>query len=85
MLYRRRVSASICVATILDLLLAGESPVFAQAFELELTPDSTYTSGCFPPCLCPIEVGQGMSETLQMTDEKRGYCLADRGTYLALR
>ncbi len=32
-----------------------------------------------------IEVGQGMAATLRMADEKRGYVLIDRGTYLALR
>ena len=32
-----------------------------------------------------VEVGQGMAATLRMADEKRGYVLIDRGTYLALR
>jgi tungstate transport system substrate-binding protein len=30
-------------------------------------------------------VGQGMGSTLQIADEKQGYVLADRGTYLAYR
>lgn len=29
------------------------------------------------------ETGQGMGETLTVTDQKRGYTLSDRGTYLA--
>lgn len=29
------------------------------------------------------ETGQGMGEVLQMANEKRGYALADRGTYIA--
>ncbi len=32
-----------------------------------------------------LSIGQGMSATLLMADEKEGYCLADRGTYLAFR
>ncbi len=31
-----------------------------------------------------LEVGQGMGATLLIADEKRAYCLADRGTYIAL-
>jgi tungstate transport system substrate-binding protein len=31
------------------------------------------------------ETGQGMGATLTVTDQRRGYTLADRGTYLALR
>ncbi len=30
-----------------------------------------------------LDVGQGMSAALRIADEKRGYCLTDRGTYLA--
>ena len=32
-----------------------------------------------------IRAGQGMGAVLRMADEKRGYTLTDRGTYLALR
>ncbi len=32
-----------------------------------------------------VESGQGMGETLQMTDQKHGYTLTDRATYLAWR
>ena len=32
-----------------------------------------------------LSIGQGMSATLLMADEKEGYCLADRGTWLAFR
>lgn len=32
-----------------------------------------------------MEVGRGMGETLMMASEKRGYTLADRGTFLAFR
>ena len=32
-----------------------------------------------------LEVGQGMGATLLLADEKRAYCLSDRGTYLAMR
>ncbi len=32
-----------------------------------------------------MEVGQGMGATLLLADEKRAYCLSDRGTYLAMR
>lgn len=30
-----------------------------------------------------LETGQGMGLTLQIADEKRAYCLVDRGTYIA--
>ncbi len=30
-----------------------------------------------------LETGQGMGQTLHIADEKRAYCLVDRGTYLA--
>jgi tungstate transport system substrate-binding protein len=30
-----------------------------------------------------VESGQGMAATLQMADQKRGYTISDRGTYLA--
>ncbi|MFQ5455332.1 MAG: substrate-binding domain-containing protein [Nitrospirota bacterium] len=30
-----------------------------------------------------LETGQGMGATLQIADEKRAYCLVDRGTYIA--
>jgi len=30
-----------------------------------------------------LEAGQGMGSTLMMANEKQGYCLADRGTYIA--
>lgn len=32
-----------------------------------------------------ISAGAGMSDTLIMADEKQGYCLADRGTWLATK
>ena len=32
-----------------------------------------------------ISTGQGMGQTLRIADEKKGYTLVDRGTYLALR
>jgi tungstate transport system substrate-binding protein len=32
-----------------------------------------------------IQVGQGMGAVLRMADEKRGYALADRGTFIAQR
>ena len=32
-----------------------------------------------------FEVGQGMGATMRVADEKHGYCLVDRGTYLALK
>lgn len=42
-------------------------------------------SGIEPSGSWYVEVGQGMAATLRMADEKRGYVLIDRGTYLALR
>jgi len=32
-----------------------------------------------------MESGQGMGPTLQVANEKQGYCLTDRGTYLAFK
>ncbi|MGH7673491.1 MAG: substrate-binding domain-containing protein [Gemmatimonadales bacterium] len=38
-----------------------------------------------PPAGWYVESGQGMAATLQMADQKRGYTLTDRATYLAWR
>lgn len=40
---------------------------------------------CSPSFKWYIEVGQGMGKTLFITNEKQGYCLSDRGTYLSLK
>lgn len=38
-----------------------------------------------PPLVsCRLEAGQGMTATLRMADEKRGYTLTDRASFLAL-
>jgi tungstate transport system substrate-binding protein len=42
-------------------------------------------SGMTPQGSWYLEVGQGMGATLQITDEKKGYCLTDRGTYVAVK
>jgi len=53
------------------MLLAGTSVLALPRqgdpadFTLELTPDSTYTTGCFPPCKCPIQFVPGMQGTLK--------------------
>jgi len=43
------------------------------------------TSGIKPQGNWYLEAGQGMGATLLMADEKRGYSLTDRGTYLAFK
>jgi len=46
------------------------------------------TAGITPPSHASdwyVESGQGMAATLQMADQKRGYTMTDRGTYLAWR
>jgi tungstate transport system substrate-binding protein len=40
-------------------------------------------AGVDPPAGRYVETGQGMGATLRVADERRGYTLADRGTYLA--
>jgi tungstate transport system substrate-binding protein len=42
-------------------------------------------AGIVPKGSWYMETGQGMGPTLQIADEKRGYTLADRGTYLAYK
>jgi len=42
-------------------------------------------SGVAPKGSWYIEAGQGMGEVIMMADQKRGYALADRGTYIAFR
>ncbi|MEW6721278.1 MAG: substrate-binding domain-containing protein [Thermodesulfobacteriota bacterium] len=42
-------------------------------------------SGTAPKGAWYIEAGQGMGEVIMMADQKRGYALADRGTYIAFR
>jgi tungstate transport system substrate-binding protein len=39
-------------------------------------------AGVEPPAGAYVETGQGMGATLRVADERRGYTLADRGTYL---
>lgn len=39
-------------------------------------------AGVDPPAGRYVETGQGMGATLRVADERRGYTLADRGTYL---
>jgi len=40
-------------------------------------------AGVTPAGAWYMQAGQGMGEVLQMADEKRGYALADRGTFIA--
>jgi tungstate transport system substrate-binding protein len=40
-------------------------------------------AGVTPPAGAYVETGQGMGATLRVADERQGYTLADRGTYLA--
>jgi tungstate transport system substrate-binding protein len=42
-------------------------------------------SGSSPSGTWYMESGQGMGPTLQVANEKQGYCLTDRGTYLAFK
>jgi tungstate transport system substrate-binding protein len=42
-------------------------------------------SGMSPQGTWYMETGQGMGPTLQVANEKQGYCLTDRGTYLAFK
>ena len=41
--------------------------------------------GCAPSKETYLEAGQGMTQTLRIADEKRGYCLVDCATYLTLQ
>ena len=43
------------------------------------------SAGIVPRGAWYIEAGQGMGEVLTMAAQKRGYALADRGTYIAFR
>lgn len=45
-----------------------------EALEIDPTANENY-----------IESGQGMGATLTMADEKKAYCLTDRGTYLKMK
>lgn len=42
-------------------------------------------AGITPAGLWYLETGQGMAATIRLAEEKQGYCLADRGTYIACR
>ncbi|HWS14573.1 MAG TPA: substrate-binding domain-containing protein [Candidatus Methylomirabilis sp.] len=42
-------------------------------------------AGIVPKSAWYVEAGQGMGEVLTMAAQKRGYALADRGTYIAFR
>jgi len=43
------------------------------------------SAGIVPKGAWYVEAGQGMGEVLMMAAQKRGYALADRGTYIAFR
>ncbi len=43
------------------------------------------SAGIVPKGAWYVEAGQGMGEVLTMANEKRGYTLSDRGTYIAFR
>jgi tungstate transport system substrate-binding protein len=43
------------------------------------------SAGFVPKGAWYVEAGQGMGEVLTMATQKRGYALADRGTYIAFR
>jgi tungstate transport system substrate-binding protein len=43
------------------------------------------SAGIVPKGAWYVEAGQGMGEVLTMATQKRGYALADRGTYIAFR
>jgi len=43
------------------------------------------SAGIVPRGAWYVEAGQGMGEVLTMATQKRGYALADRGTYIAFR
>jgi len=43
------------------------------------------SAGIVPKGAWYVEAGQGMGEVLTMAAQKRGYALADRGTYIAFR
>lgn len=43
------------------------------------------SAGMVPKGAWYVEAGQGMGEVLTMAAQKRGYALADRGTYIAFR
>jgi tungstate transport system substrate-binding protein len=43
------------------------------------------SAGVVPKGAWYVEAGQGMGEVLTMATQKRGYALADRGTYIAFR
>lgn len=42
-------------------------------------------AGCTPAKENYLEAGQGMAQTLRIANEKLGYCLVDRSTYLTLK
>ncbi len=42
-------------------------------------------SGAYPDKELYIETGQGMAATVRLANEKQGYCLADRATFLSLK
>ncbi len=52
-----------------------------QKKELSLWKDA----GCMPSKKNYLEAGQGMAQTLRIADEKGGYCLTDRATFLTLQ
>ena len=52
------------------LLISVASPLSAQPVPYELnSAGSDYTFGCYPPCLCPIFIGENMTGSFDLTFE----------------
>ena len=71
-------------------LVAGRAPFVSrgdQSGTHKLEQQLWRRAGLAPPASGSwyVESGQGMAATLQMADQKRGYTLTDRATYLAWR
>jgi hypothetical protein len=60
----RRCAASIGILALVSALGAKGLAAEAPTIELTLTPESSYTSGCVAPCLCPVQIAPGMSGKL---------------------
>jgi hypothetical protein len=60
----RRYAASISILALVSSLGAKGLAAETQAIDLTLAPESTYTTGCVEPCLCPVQLVPGMSGKL---------------------
>jgi len=61
------LQAMVCTITLVPLAAHAEMLDSGTGTIYRLTADSSYQEGCFPPCMCPIMMHQGLIGTFKLT------------------